>query len=106
MFSVAQSELRMVCRQASTLACSNLDRFALCEFCRPCRKLVKLSVVSVLHSDSDVPAASLPINWSAVQQLYAFGQIASAKSVAVLSIGMASTPPQPSNAADRSPSKT
>ena len=67
---------------------------------------MKFSAVFVLHSASDVPAASLPISWSAVQQLYAFGQIASAKSFAVLSIAMPSTPPQPSNAADKRPTET
>ena len=41
----------------------------------------------------------MPISCSVVQQSYALGQIAFANSVAVFSIGMPLTPPQPNSVA-------
>src|SRR5437868_2051412 len=89
---------RSAARQRSTCAWLYLARPAFSDPCIVFSLSRKFCVVLVSHSASLVPAASLRINCAAVQQLYAIGQIVVAKSVAVFSMGMPLTAPQPSRA--------
>src|SRR4051812_22646996 len=94
----AQVAPRRGARQWATCAWSYLARPAFSDSCIVFSRSRKFWVVLLSHSASLAPAAALPINWSAVQQLYAIGQIVVAKSVAVFSMGMPVTLPQPRRA--------